>query len=210
MNEKISLIFVVLGSLLFTLSDTDITLDGLQYLFLNYFVIILTPFFEKSQIKEVKEYQTDSGIIFLTLGITFIRNLLSIPMLILLLFMNGRLFNGFNELQSLPFPIIFYIILTCGLIYLLNISSWYLSNLPSNSKIIFSNITIKFMALLISLLIWGPSFHINGWIGIIISFLGILWFRFKGETLIEKKKNRNLFFFFISSLLIIYFINLFR
>lgn len=179
----ISLCLVFLGSAAYSLTDLTFTLKGVQWLALNIACVVLIPIIEKRLLSNLTKEQTPTGV-------TFVRNMLSVPMFLLLGFYRYSVSEITTALSGLDLTNIMNMTLTCIFGFSIGVAYFFLLKLVSNTSIAIANTFYKLITLLASLFIWGLPFDsFDGLIGIALNFVGITWYTYLQQT--EQKEKQD-------------------
>ncbi|KAL9654915.1 hypothetical protein ABK040_008705 [Willaertia magna] len=176
--SKMSLLAVFFGSLIFSFTDFTLKWNGIHWIILNVLCSVFIPVIEKRIFNNLLKGQTPTGM-------NFIRNLLSLPMLLLIAPLRGDVRKAVDELFVFDKNVWSQLILTSIFGFTIGLSYFFLLKLVSSTSIAIANTCYKLVTLLLSFIFFGVTFHLHGWIGIILSFTGILVYSIYDE----KKKD---------------------
>lgn len=173
-----SLALVGVGSVLYGITDTTLNFQGMQWLLLNMAFVVVIPMVEKNIMKTIKQEQTPTGV-------TFYRNLISVPILLTIAFLrNGTdTFAIVGSIVELPTQTLVYFILTCVFGFGIGVAYFFLIKLISSTTLAITNTAYKLMTLSISLFMYPAPFSgVHSWIGVVLSFGGIAWYTYLQNT----------------------------
>ncbi|EFC44478.1 predicted protein [Naegleria gruberi] len=179
-----SLISIFLGGVFYSIYDFSLDWQGFHWIILNTCCSVAIPMIEKRLLYNYLQGQTPAGM-------NFTRNLLSIPLLMIILMVKDDMLSITNSFQLLNSPFIWFsLLMTSAFGFFIGLSYFFLLRLTSNTSISIANTTYKLLTLLISFAFFGVSFSLFGWIGIILSFQGVFFFSIHSRKSPPKNKSK--------------------
>jgi len=165
-RSYVSLAAIFVGSVFYSMTDSTLSPQGLQWLLLNTLFSVVIPIVEKRFLVGKLKDQTPAGI-------NFYRNLLSVPMLLGIAWLRGQLGDSLADYTELDYTVHVMILGSCITGFSIGLAYYFLLKLVSNTSIAIANTFYKLLTLAASFLFWGVQFHWTGTFGIILSFSGI-------------------------------------
>lgn len=107
---------------------------------------------------------------------------MSIPILLLFSIYKNDIHVIWTKLPYLDFGDMTLLILTCLFGTTIGLSYFFLLKLVSATSVVSANIGYKLITFFISIIIWPLPFYFYGWIGLIISFFGLIWYTYIKNT----------------------------
>ncbi|KAL9644238.1 hypothetical protein ABK040_005699 [Willaertia magna] len=170
---RISLLCVFFGSILYNFTDFTLKWNGFHWILINTLCSVLIPIIEKRLLNNLMKGVTPTGM-------NFTRNVLSIPMLMILVLIRDS-YSSVVEMfsEQLTTSSIIYLLITSVFGFSIGLSYFFLLKLVSSTSISIANSTYKLLTLLLSFIFFGITFSSLGWIGILLSFGGIFWYSYE-------------------------------
>ncbi|KAL0479734.1 hypothetical protein AKO1_007560 [Acrasis kona] len=166
-RSYISLAAIFVGAVFYSLTDFTLSYRGITWLLLNTFLSVLIPIVEKRYLTSKLKDQTPAGI-------NFYRNTLSVPMLLVIAYLQGNLGESYETYFTLSNSTHLMVLVSCLAGFSIGIAYYFLLKIVSNTSIAIANTFYKLTTLAASTLFWGIEFDSIGIIGILVSFGGIL------------------------------------
>lgn len=166
MDQLGSLFVVFLGAVLYTVNDSTFSFSGVGVVLLNMVLTAGLTLVEKQLSSKCGGEQTPTGI-------RCYRDLLSIPMFLVLAVMHSNF--GTHKLH-LDMNTFLVLVISCVFSFSIGLGYYTLQKLVAATSIVVANIVYKLLTSFVSFVFFPVRVDPLGWLGMTVGFAGIAWY----------------------------------
>jgi drug/metabolite transporter (DMT)-like permease len=173
-KRVLALVLVLIGSVLYSFSDSTASVYGLGYAMANTLLVAGLSVYENVIMNSMKSEQT-------AFGVNLYRVLFTLPFLFMLMVGSERPDFSISAWTA------WLLVLSSGCGLLLGVLMFVLQPLVSATTIQLGNILFKFITTVISLVLHPVYIAPQGWVGYAVCSLGFFMYSIQNEPIPEKK-----------------------